>query len=284
MYDRILVPLDGSALSEAAVRLALLIPSRLVYLLHVEDDTPAVEHVISPSGREVRTRWLVEEEQEHLQRAAAAFRDQGREVEVLRVGGDRAQRIAEAAVDVDLIVMTTHARGPAGRAILGSVADRVAREAPAPTLLVRGDYALASPPLTRIVVPLDGSPLAGKAESVAAELASALALRVHLVRVVEPSQEETSRAAAHADLDARVARLWEQDVVATSEVRAGPVVPELRAAIRPRDLVVMTTHGRGGVRRLVLGSVAGALVRHADAPVLLLRAGMLASVDGGRKG
>jgi nucleotide-binding universal stress UspA family protein len=61
----------------------------------------------------------------------------------------------------------------------------------------------------------------------------------------------------------------------TTEIRAGATIAELRSAIRPSDLVVMTTHGHRGLRRFVLGSVADALVRQASAPVLLLRAGLL---------
>jgi nucleotide-binding universal stress UspA family protein len=293
MYDRILIPLDGSSLGDAAIRVAKLIPSRLIYLLQVEDDTPETVHTMGPGGGEVSTRWLGTAVHEHLERAATDFRDQGREVEVIRVAGDRAQRIIETAADVDLIIMATHARGPAGRAILGSVSDRVVREGPTPTLLVRGDYQLASPPLTRIVVPLDGSSLAEQALPVAVELGNALALRVHVVRVIEPARDRPTAAAvrpgerakhasssleaARAELQERVARLPDDDVIVTSEVRSGPVVSELRASIRPRDLVVMTTHGRSGVRRLVLGSVADALVRGASAPILLVRASLAAA-------
>jgi len=73
MYYRILIPLDGSPLAAVAVQVASLIPSRLVYLLRVEDDLPTIEHTISPRGREVRTRWLGASDDEHLRRADVVF-------------------------------------------------------------------------------------------------------------------------------------------------------------------------------------------------------------------
>lgn len=293
MYDRILIPLDGSALAEAAVPVASLIPSRLVYLLNVEPDEPVITHEFDATGHEVRRRTLFHTDAEHLTPIAESFRAQGREVEILRIAGDPAERIVETAADVDLIVMATHGRGGTNRAFLGSVTDQVARAASAPTLIVRGSYRPASPPLTRVLVPLDGSPLAEEAVPVAATLANELDLRVHLVRVLTPprtwssassrqrSGERAEQATAsdeqavRAYLEEQAQRLSDQDVVVSHELHSGSVVPALRTAIRPRDIVVMTTHGRYGVRRLVLGSVADALIRQASAPILLVRSGMV---------
>ena len=292
MYDRILIPLDGSALAEAAVPVANLIPSRLVYLLNVEPDEPVVTHEIDATGHEARRQTLFQTDGEHLARVAESFREQGREVEVIRIAGAPAERIVETAADVDLIVMATHGRGGTNRAFLGSVTDQVARAASAPTLIVRGSYRPASPPLTRVLVPLDGSPLAEEALPVAATLANELDLRVHLVRVLTPprmwssasslrrSGERAEQATASDEqaertyLEEQAQRLSDQDVVVSHELRSGPAIPSLRTAIRPRDIVVMTTHGRHGVRRLVLGSIADALIRQASAPILLVRAGM----------
>lgn len=290
MYDRILVPLDGSALSESALDVAGIIPGRLVYLLRVEQHAPEVNHYIGPDGRETHRRIVYREGDEYLRRAGETFRSQGRQVESLRSWGDPADRIAEAAADVDLIVMATHGRGPAGRLIHGSVADRVAREVPVPVLLVPGGYRPHGTMITRILLPLDGSELAETALPAAVALGGELGVPVHAVCVVDPrtgqspgkgsqrpgeSVQRTSTFAAHA------ARIYLEDclqrhgdgVTTSYEVTSGATIAALERAIRPGDLVVMTTHGHRGLRRLVLGSVAEALVRGGLAPILLHRAG-----------
>lgn len=295
MYDRILIPLDGSSLAEAALAVASLIPSKLTYLLRVEQDAPQVDHYISPSGHETQRRVVFREGDEYLRRVGEALRPENRHVEELQTWGDPADRIVETAADVDLIVMATHGRGPAGRVLHGSIADRVTREASAPVLLVPGGYRADPPLVTRVLVPLDGSDLAETAMPAAIALARRLGLPIHAVCVVDPQGTERGREiSAERDERARrsstfehAARVYLTDCIqrhgaevnSTREVRKGAAVPELRKAIRPGDLVVMTTHGHCGLRRLVLGSVAEGLVRAASAPVLLLRADMASPIE-----
>ena len=278
MIDQILIPLDGSAMAEAAIPYAEVLPSQRVRLLQVEPDA-------RDSGREV-------EAIAYLERVGEPLRRQGRAVETVFAVGDPADRIIAAAGDADLIVMTTRGRGAGRRALFGSVADRVARHAQAPTLLIRGSEMPAAPPrVVRVIVPLDGSSLAERALPVAIMVARDLGVPIHLLRVVEldtvraaveagipaarayREAQEEARRQAEADLDAHVQQLRNQDVMAAAEVRTGSPAAELLDAINADDLVVMTTHGRGGVRRWFLGSVADKLVREAAAPVLLVRAG-----------
>lgn len=147
----------------------------------------------------------------------------------------------------------------------------------------------------RILVPLDGSTVAEQALPLAVTLADALALPMHLVRVVafdsvrasvlagpavaeawaRHQAAEAREAAAYLDEQTRALRTHACPL--TSEVRLGDPADELLATIQAGDLVVMTTHGRGGIERWVLGSVADAVVRRAAAPVLLVR------VDGGAR-
>lgn len=291
MYDRILVPLDGSSLAEAALDVARLIPGRLAYLLRVEAEAPQVDHYISPSGHETHKRIVFREGDEYLRRVAATLRTEGRDVEVLQSWGNPADRIVEAAADVDVIVMATHGRGAAGRVLHGSVADRVAREASVPVLLVPGGYRPAHPTITRILVPLDGSELAETAMPAAMALGRGLDLPIHAVCVVEPRpggilgvsgkrrDEQEQRTSMFAEYAARIyladcIQRYGDAVATTFEVRSGGAVTELQRVIGPGDLVVMTTHGHRGLRRLILGSVAEALVRQASAPILLLRVEM----------
>jgi nucleotide-binding universal stress UspA family protein len=301
VYECILVPLDGSEAAEAALALTELIPSRRVRLLQVEPD----EHgpMLVSAGEAERWRAARREEaRAYLTQAGTPLRRQGRDVEAVFAFGDPADQII--AADVDLIVMATHGRGAGGRSFYGSVADRVVRHARVPTLIVRGgERPVAAPPLARVLVPFDGSPLAEAALPVAAELGDVLGLPLHLVQVVEEDlvratvQAGPAVAAAAARRTAEVKRqaedvvaaavqaLRNRDLAVTGEVRTGLPVTELLAAVRPADLVVMTTHGRGGVRRWLLGSVAEKLVRHAPAPVLLVRPGQAsgnAAPRGGR--
>lgn len=292
MYDRILVPLDGSSLAEAALAVASLIPSRLAYLLRVEQNAPEVSHYIGPDGRETHKRIVFREGDEYLRRAGDAFQAQGRLVEELQSWGDPAERIIDASADVDLIVMAKHGRGPAGRVLHGSVADRVVREAPVPVLLVPGGHVPSGPVISRIFVPLDGSELAETAMPAAVTLANELHLPIHGVCVVdprtserpgvrgEPADERAQRTSTFAE---HAARIYLEDclqrhgraISTTCETYTGGAIAGLRRAIRSGDLVVMTTHGHRGLRRLVLGSVAEGLIRRASAPILLLRDGMV---------
>lgn len=297
MFDRILVPLDGSAPAAAALAVAELIPSRRVQLLTVETDTQGPILTSSPEWAAWRA-GVDRDGRSLLEGLAEPLRRQGRAVEVSVAFGDPADRIIAAGADADLIVMGSAGRGSGGRYRYGSVADRVARHATAPTLIVRGgDRAVAAPPLSRIVVPLDGSPLAEGALPMAATLADLLGLPIHLVRAVDPDavraavQAGGPAAAAHAAsqaavrrqadayLAAEAQRLRDRDLAVTSEVRTGAPAAALLEAIGTGDLTVLTSHGRGGVRRWLLGSTAEKLVRLAAGPVLLVRP---ARVDGDR--
>lgn len=290
MHECLLVPLDGSEAAAAALAYAELIPSRRVRLLRVEPDT------VGPmlAGADELTAWRAAQETEGrsaLEAVAGPLRRQGRRVETAFVIGDPATAIVAAAGDCDLVVMTTHGRGAGGRALFGSVADRVVRHSPVATLVVRGgDHPAALPPLTRLVVPLDGSPAAEQALPLATRLANDLGVPVHLIRVVAPDAVRdalragavvrSAVAAAHeaARREAEVYRstqertLRNRDIPVSGEVRLGLPADELLEAVGTGDLVVMTTHGHGGLRRWLLGSVADKLVRAAPAPVLLVRA------------
>lgn len=281
MLDRILVPLDGSAVADAALGFATLIPSTRVRLVRVEQ--PDLPGAAERGDREAASRAALEP-------AAAEIRRHGRDAEVVVAWGDPAAEILDAAADADLIVMTTRGAGAGGGgAVFGSVADRVALHSTVPVLLLRGDSRPTTEPLVaRIVVPLDGSELSEVALRPAIDLSCDVGVPLLLVRVVEsdPVREAvlggpmvasataraTERAMADAGryLDSRAQVARDRNCVATVETRAGYPVTELIAAMKPGDLVVMSSHGRGGVGRWLLGSVADRLIREAPAPVMLV--------------
>lgn len=141
----------------------------------------------------------------------------------------------------------------------------------------------------RIVVALDGSGVAERGLAPGEELGRRLGAPLHLIRVADPTwlRFGANRAAmAYADdgdafaaeekeareyLARTAAGLRDRGIEATSEVRRGAAAAELAAA-GPSDLLVMASHGRGGAARLLLGSVAEEVSRHARGPVLLVRA------------
>ncbi len=261
MFDRILVPLDGSVQAESALAVTRHLHPRLVYLLQVERDGADVFHQGDP----------------YLCRLADDLQGHGREVETLRISGDPAERIIETAVDVDCIVMTTHGRGSAERLLHSSIANRVVQRAPAPVLLVPWDTAPSEVEIRRVLVPLDGSPLAETSLSPAIAMARSQQVGLHVVTVIQahssplPAGDRLSASIA-ADYHKDVHRRHGHIVPVTTEVQPGDPVSVLRSAIRPHDLVVMTTHAYRGLRRVRHGSVADGVIHGATVPILVSRA------------
>ncbi len=141
----------------------------------------------------------------------------------------------------------------------------------------------------RIVVPLDGSAVAEQVLPVVARLALRLGAELTLVRVLEPiSAVEVVATAGVVDPDEITLRALEAEQYLAGVqarlageghrvhtlLRKGAPAEEIAAAVREvgADLVAMCTHGRGGLRRAVLGSVAESVLRTAGVPVLLTRA------------
>jgi nucleotide-binding universal stress UspA family protein len=270
-FDRILVPLDGSQRAESALRWVHLLPTREVRLFRV----CAAEN----GDRADALRYLDE--------VAARLRLTGSAVDTHVAHGEPADAIVSAAEECDMIVMSTQGAGGGGRLLYGSVADRVARHASAPTLLARGGVLpIELAPLRRVVVPLDGSPAAERALPLATTLSRILHARLHLITVDElasgASDDEAQKPvpATGADrgslgsyLEGRAAALRAEGVSLTTEHSQGEPATELIARVIPGDLLVLTAHGRGAAQRWQIGTVAERLLRQAPAPLVLLRAG-----------
>jgi nucleotide-binding universal stress UspA family protein len=208
--------------------------------------------------------------------------------------------IGEAIVEyaqrsgTDLIVMTTHGRGPLSRLWLGSVADQVIRRAAVPVLLIRPHEGAPDPvpePGQHVLVPLDGSAIGEAALEPAAELAERLDLALTLVQVVPPPPliGDAMQVYPPPDADERIRlRLREAEdyledladqfrdrglVVEAVAVAHRSVVDALLDLTRVGDfaLVAISTQGQGGIQRFLLGGVADKLVRSAELPVLVVR-------------
>lgn len=143
MVKQILVPLDGSALAEAALSharyLAQQLGSRIVLLRIVVSPYSIAAPDLILAGYDASHDDFVRAAREYLETVAADLRSDGLSVSILTGEGPVAEAILEAAADagVDMIVMSTHGRGGVSRWVYGSVADRVLQAATCPVLLVR---------------------------------------------------------------------------------------------------------------------------------------------------
>ncbi|HKN66109.1 MAG TPA: universal stress protein [Gemmatimonadaceae bacterium] len=182
--------------------------------------------------------------------------------------------------DVRALVMGTRGASSTGLAIFGSVADRVMRECPKPVVLVPpGAFDIVGKQIQirRLLVPLDGSALAARSIDFLLEIPRSIELEFVLVEVVQnetdaPVAQRSLQSAADR-LNGRSAEAVPRIVLAEDRVRA--IVDAVREFAV--DMIAMSTRGEGGLRRLVLGSVAEGVVRAAEVPVLLLTPTMLAA-------
>lgn len=291
---KVLVPLDGSKLAECS--LAQLSTLRLLgdvelLLVSVVDETDdfhsSASHEAEQREHNVLSTYVNEVAADitrHLGLTAATRVQHGNPAEVIiRAAGE---------FGADLIIISSHGRSGFSRWRLGSVADKIIRNAPA-NVLVMGPraaqladwYAELSAPFPSILVPLDGSLLAEAALPVAQRYAAAFGSTLHLVRAVpiptygDPGMTATYgnllddlTSAAEAYLDS-IKRRPEMPEKVETKVLVGSASAELLDYVEANaiSLVAMTTHGRGGLVRAALGSVTGRLVG-SDAPVLVVRA------------
>ena len=290
MLRTVLVPLDGSQLAESVLPYARNIGKRsgatLVLLTAVHGSPPW-------GDRPVKTDTEEEiEAQGYLESRRREMEGEGLKVEIRLAHGPAAEEIlAAAGHDVDLIAMSTHGRSGVTRWLFGSVAEKVLHAAVCPLLLVRakegGGEWRREGTIGRILVPLDGSPLSLSALPAIEELAKALGASLILFHAVPllglqagaempPSTGEILdqlQAQAHQFLLKMVQEVKERGLKAESRVSLGFAADEIvRAAdASAADLIAMGTHGRSGLGRWVIGSVALGVLHRTKLPCLLVR-------------
>jgi nucleotide-binding universal stress UspA family protein len=233
--------------------------------------------------------------QTYLEGPARRIREAGLAVQTATRAGEAAAEIVHYAKSerIDLIALATHGRSGMQRWPHGSVADAVLHTTTTPLLLLRptGAGAVPSLEIRRILVPLDGSPLAEAVLPVAEELARALAAPIILLRVVEfsalafgaepfgspyldyQSMFDVLREDAEQYLTKVAADLRGKGLTVETHASLGIPADAITAHGRkePGSVIVMSTHGRSGWRALVLGSVARRVVLLASGPVLVVR-------------
>ncbi|MFS8637533.1 MAG: universal stress protein [Gemmatimonadota bacterium] len=294
-YREVMVPLDGSQFAEQALPYAEAVVRRTgarlvlvrVHELPIGADGVALDPQMDEEFRERSREYLGRIADEVASRLGVAVQTRmlvGRAAAML----ERAAREGE----VDMVVMSTHGRGGFERVWLGSVADEVVRCLEVPVLLVRprndGDASRRAT-FDRILVALDGSVLSEQILPHASALGLPGRTQYTLVRVVPPelvvgghvfrldeerARELVNRAEAYLGGVASALRPRAGEVRTHAIKHAAPAVAILDAARADgSDLIAMTTHGYGGLKRLLLGSTADKVVRAADIPVMLLRPG-----------
>jgi nucleotide-binding universal stress UspA family protein len=286
MYSKILVPLDGSKLAEQVLPYAQLLAGACDASLTLLQVTPAgarMPFTLSQSAGD------------YLKFTAASLKPSPADV-VEKIGkpAEVIVDLARSAAD-GLIAMATHGMTGPRRWLLGSVASKVVQSAENPSLLIRATpnaAASAAVAFKRIIVPLDGSGVAETVLPHARALAGKLKLDVLLLRTYSLPPEafvvadgvvdqgpapfrKSLQEEAEKYLDGKVAGMHADGLTGvTASVIEGDPASEIidLAASAPHNLIAMSTHGRSGVGRWALGSVAEKVIQHSRAPVLLIRA------------
>lgn len=291
--SHIVVPLDGSQLSESILPLARTLARARdadLLLLNVSTWHPSYEpRIPTADGGFIRA-------ERYLNDLAEQFRGPGLAVTVQVTKGDPATETQRIATEVNaaLIAIATHGASGPSRLALGSTADKLIQIATSPLLLRRPRKAEgldADGTIRHLVVPLDGSPLGEAALAQAEALATALNVPLHLVQIApsqatlmagldpyvgyyDPGIFEALQKAAAGYLAAKAAELAKRGLTVDTTVLVGSPASQIidHAESLPHSIVAMSTHGRGGLSRWVLGSVADRVVRASHTPVLLVRA------------
>ncbi|MCO5101000.1 MAG: universal stress protein [Burkholderiaceae bacterium] len=267
MYERILVPVDGSRFSEEV----------LPYAQSIARSTGAKLALMRVQERESGD----DDAARQLQGLADALKA---EVRTVPGRGNVAAAILEEAARVPgtLVAMTTHGRSGLAEAILGSVAHDVVRTGRDPVLVFRprGRQAqdLQGPAeINTVMLPIDGSGLSEWMQQQAGEWARALKARLLVVQVISPDARPDPNVPANDTLESSYVRSHAVDlgrrygVEANWEVLHGDPVEAMASFIGARRdiLVVMATRGRSALQAAVLGSVTAGLLREGNVPIIV---------------
>ena len=283
MFKSILVPLDGSGYGKSVLPYVKELAPRFgskVYVLGV-----------GIGSKQRRVNRLLGE---YINDVANNLRIDNIEVEPVILYGRPADEILifTEENDIDLIIMATHRRGGMARWWVGSVAENVVSEACASVLLVRSNHleeieTMKKSTLLNILAPLDGSDIGEAALSHAEALAMETGASLSLLQVIPPpggleakifgSEFRRLVKAMHDSgeeyLGSVAERLTKKGVKTTYKVIAGDPAHMIVEHINDEkvSLVAMSTHGRTGIARWILGSVADKVLHEAEVPMFLVR-------------
>jgi nucleotide-binding universal stress UspA family protein len=274
MLKKILVALDGSENAERVFPWVKQLAGKeraQVVLFRAVDVRPLDPEFIPSEMKDAAN---------YLQRMEAELHYAGLPVRTVVRQGHPAEQIVKAAVEAraDLILMGTRGGSSVKRWVLGGVTERVLHLSPIPVLPIPSGTQLPKQGrVRRILVPVDGSKLAESAIPWARRLAALLKSRLLLIHVypVGPGGLKASHQPLYDALHRRMARAIEgmrqAGVKAAFRLQRGDPAERLLCFADRNDLIVTTTHGFGGVKRWIFGSVAEKLIRNAIVPVLVYK-------------
>ena len=300
MYRNIMVPTDGSGFDREAIRVALRLAERSeakIRLVRVLPRGSLFGLAAAAEGTSVATD-VVRSERDKALSELYALAAECRAMTDAEVGVDlHAGPVTDVLEgyakrhEFDLIVMSTHGRTGLSRLAWGSVTESLVRHTAIPVLVVKPPSRYLNPRVTekfdRILVPLDGSPLAEQALPRAVEMARLDGAAIILLRVitpqayppraiVDPHPSWLDKQISHAEhyLFDVAEKIRAQNIptmtdIVVSENVIGAIIDF--AARQRVQVIAIATHGRGGVTRVLYGSVAEALMHSANACVLVQR-------------
>ena len=295
MYKTIMVPTDCSGFDREAIRVALRLAGRTKAVLHLVRVRPNNEFIgagLTPDG--IQVPLLGERDTSHAELTAVATEcrnSSSAEIVTSIEEGPASDALAGYASrnDISLIIISSHSRSGFARFSLGSVTDSLIRRTTIPVLVVKPPASYLNPQVRnefrRIVVPLDGSPLAERVLPPVVALAELEDAEVILLNVQtltnagvhrapqQAASRDASFSATQGYLRVMVARLRRLGLTATCEIVVGDSAAEEIAAYAAReraDLIAIATHGRGGLSRVLRGSVADSVTRLAKTSIFAL--------------
>lgn len=300
MYRNIMVPTDGSGFDREAIRVALRLAERSeakVRLVRVLSQGSFFGIAAASEGTSLATEMVLTERDRALAElyalAAECRATADADITVDLHSGPVADVLERYASrhDCDLIVMSTHARSGIARMSLGSVTDSLIRHTTVPVLVVKPASSYLDPhlnePFRRILVPLDGSSLAEQVLPRAVAFAKVEGSEITLLHVLPsqafPQQTTAERNTSWADktiaraeeyLFAVAERVRVSDIPTLADIVISENVPTAISDYAAREgvsVIAIATHGRGGVARMLHGSVADALIHSTTASMLVFK-------------
>jgi nucleotide-binding universal stress UspA family protein len=291
---KILLATDGSEeatlAADAAASLSASTGSEL-HVLTVGPEYPYYELPEAPARFEEIIETQKREAREVLERQVARIEKSGAAVEeaYLRMGERPDQAIVDLAekLGAGLVVVGSRGLTPLRRVLMGSVSDSVVRHAHCPVMVVRVDGGgEASYPPGRILLALDGSEEGDAAARMAVELADRTDSELHVVHVGEVKPvyhpEQRGYITRYEDIREHAGHLLDEQVekvkaaggtVAGAHLGMGR--PDQEIVVLAEELgvglIAVGSRGLGGIRRALMGSVSGSVVRHAPCSVLVVR-------------
>ena len=311
MYKVIMVPTDGSGFDREAIRVALRIAERCdakVQLVRVLGTGSFFGMATAADGMAVSAELVLSERDRalgELYALAAECRATSEAIITVDLHSGPVADVLEGYArrhDVDLIVISTHGRSGISRLSLGSVTDSLIRHTTIPVLVVKPPTSYLNPQVNeafkRIVVPLDGSTLAEQILPRVMALATIEEAEIILLNVLIPqshSQKEiVDPSLPWWDKEIAVARLYlfriagrlrRNGVPVTTDIVIGDNVASAIGDFAGReraDLIAIATHGRGGLARMLRGSVAAAVMHSASMSMLVLKPDNVAEMEASR--